>query len=98
MLRGQFTMFDFLEQIRSIKKMGSLGDLMEKLPFFADGMPDGLNVDDRELVKIESMIQSMTKQERLDVALFDKQPTRVDRAARSRTSSRCSIGSSRSRI
>ena len=82
MLRGQFTMFDFLEQIRSIKKMGSLGDLMEKLPFFADGMPDGLNVDDRELVKIESMIQSMTKQERLDVALFDKQPARVDRVAR----------------
>jgi signal recognition particle subunit SRP54 len=82
MLRGQFTMIDFLEQIRSIKKMGSLGDLLEKLPFFADGMPDGLNVDDRELVKIESIIQSMTKRERLDVALFEEQPGRVERIAR----------------
>jgi signal recognition particle subunit SRP54 len=82
MLRGQFTMIDFLEQIRAIKKMGSLGDLLEKLPFFADGMPDGLNVDDRELVKIESIIQSMTKRERLDVALLQKQPTRIERVAR----------------
>jgi signal recognition particle subunit SRP54 len=81
MLRGQFTMFDFLEQIRAIRKMGSLGDLLEKLPFFADGMPEGLNVDDKELVKIEAIIQSMTKHERIDVALF-KQPGRVERVAR----------------
>jgi signal recognition particle subunit SRP54 len=82
MLRGQFNMLDFLEQIRSIKKMGSLGDLIDKLPFFQDGLPEGMNVDDRELVKIESIIQSMTKKERIDVALFDKQPSRVDRVAR----------------
>jgi len=55
---------------------------MEKLPFFSDGMPEGMNLDDRELVKIESMIQSMTKQERIDVSLFDKQPGRVERVAR----------------
>ncbi len=82
MLRGQFTMLDFMEQIKAIKKMGSLGDLMEKLPFFQDGMPDGMNVDDREIIKIESMIQSMTKKERINVALFDKQPTRIERVAK----------------
>ncbi len=81
MLRGKFTMMDFLEQIRAIKKMGSLGDLLEKLPFFQDGMPEGMNVDDREILKIEAIIQSMTKKERLDVALFDKQPGRIERVA-----------------
>ncbi|MCP4606826.1 MAG: signal recognition particle protein [Proteobacteria bacterium] len=82
MLRGKFTMMDFLEQIRSIKKMGSLGDLIEKLPFFQDGLPEGMNIDDGEIVKIESIIQSMTKKERLDVSLFDKQPGRAERVAK----------------
>jgi signal recognition particle subunit SRP54 len=81
MLRGQFTMTDFLEQIRAIKKIGSLGDLVEKLPFFQDGMPEGMNVDDKELSKVESMIQSMTNKERIDTSLFDKQPTRIERVA-----------------
>jgi signal recognition particle subunit SRP54 len=61
--------------------MGSLGDLLEKLPFFPGGIPEDLNVDDRELVKIESIIQSMSKKERLDVSLFDKQPGRMTRVA-----------------
>ncbi|MBN2716085.1 MAG: signal recognition particle protein [Deltaproteobacteria bacterium] len=83
MLKGQFTMLDFLEQMQMIKKMGSLSDLMEKLPFFQDGMPDEVkNMDGTELVKIESIIQSMTKMERLDVSLFDKQPSRVARVAK----------------
>lgn len=82
MLRGQFTMMDFLEQIRAIKKLGSLGDLLDKLPFFQDGLPEGMNVDDREIIKIESIIQSMTRQERLDVSLFDAQPTRIERVAK----------------
>ena len=82
MLRGQFTMIDFLEQIRALKKMGSLSDLVDKLPFFQDGMPEGFNVDDREIVKIEAIISSMNHKERIDVSLFDSQPGRVDRVAR----------------
>ena len=41
MLSGQFDMMDFLEQIRTIKKMGSLGDIFEKMPFFSGGLPEG---------------------------------------------------------
>ncbi|MCA9670640.1 MAG: signal recognition particle protein Srp54 [Myxococcales bacterium] len=70
MLRGQFDMGDFLKQIRTIQKMGSLADLFDKLPFFPDGLPDGMNLDDRELVKIEAMINSMTKKERSRPELF----------------------------
>jgi signal recognition particle subunit SRP54 len=70
MLKGKFDMQDFLEQIRLIQKMGSLKDLFEKLPFFGGGMPEGVNLDDRELTKIEAMISSMTKEERLNPQVF----------------------------
>ena len=64
MLRGKFDMADFVEQIRTIKKMGSMKELFEKMPFFPGGLPAGVNLDDKELVKIEAMISSMTDEER----------------------------------
>jgi len=70
MLKGKFDMQDFLEQIRLIQKMGSLKDLFEKLPFFGGGLPEGVNLDDRELIKIEAMISSMTTEERLNPQVF----------------------------
>jgi signal recognition particle subunit SRP54 len=63
-------MQDFLEQIRLIQKMGSLKDLFEKLPFFGGGLPEGVNLDDRELIKIEAMISSMTREERTNPQVF----------------------------
>ena len=66
MLRGDFTFDDFYNQLQMIKKMGSLRDVMAKLPFMEEMMeqipPEAL--DDYELVRVESMIQSMTRQER----------------------------------
>jgi signal recognition particle subunit SRP54 len=70
MLKGKFDMQDFLEQIRLIQKMGSLKDLFEKLPFFNGGLPEGVNLDDRELTKIEAMISSMTLEERTNPQVF----------------------------
>ncbi|MBA3396241.1 MAG: signal recognition particle protein [Deltaproteobacteria bacterium] len=70
MLKGKFDMQDFLEQIKMIQKMGSLKDLFEKLPFFGGGLPEGVNLDDRELTKIEAMISSMTHEERLNPQVF----------------------------
>jgi signal recognition particle subunit SRP54 len=70
MLKGKFDMQDFLEQIRLIQKMGSLKDLFEKLPFFGGGLPEGVNLDDRELIKIEAMINSMTMEERTNPQVF----------------------------
>ena len=64
MLKGKFDMQDFLEQIRVIQKMGSLKDIFEKMPFFGGALPDNVNLDDRELKKIEAMISSMTNEER----------------------------------
>ncbi|MEE2789345.1 MAG: signal recognition particle protein [Myxococcota bacterium] len=81
LLSGQFDMWDFLEQIRVIKKMGSLSDIFEKMPMFGEGMPDGAKIDEKALVKIEAMIQSMTKSERKNPELIETQPNRAKRIA-----------------
>lgn len=82
LLSGKFDMWDFLEQIRTIKKMGSLGELFEKLPFFGDGLPDGVQLDESALGRIEAIIQSMTKSERSKPELIEKQKSRAERIAR----------------
>ena len=69
MLSGKFTFGDFVNQIRMIKKMGPLKDLLDKFPLFGD-LGD-INVDDRELIKIEAMHDSMTKFERRRADLID---------------------------
>jgi len=74
MLAGKFDMADFLEQIRMIQKMGSLKDMIEKLPFFPDGLPKDVVLDDRELVRIEAIIHSMTFAERKKPDLFFQLP------------------------
>ena len=64
----EFDLDDYLAQLRQIKRMGSFSALLKKLPGmgkFAD------QVDDRELVKIEAIISSMTKKERQNPKLLD---------------------------
>ena len=64
MLKGKFDMNDFFEQIGVLKKMGSLSEMVEKIPGVAEAMPEGAKIDDRELVRIGAMISSMTDDER----------------------------------
>jgi signal recognition particle subunit SRP54 len=64
LLSGQFSMKDFVEQIRMVRKMGPLKDLLEKFPLFGD-LTEHLNPDEKELTKIEAMYDSMTAKERL---------------------------------
>ena len=82
MLEGRFTLDDFLEQISTIQQMGPLQDIFEKLPFFADSMPEGVSLDDGELVRAKAIVSSMTRQERREVELFQKQPTRLKRVSK----------------
>ncbi len=81
MLSGQFTFDDFLKQLEMIQKMGSLKDLIGKLPFFGDmQIPDDA-LDDGELTRVKAMIQSMTNQERREPDLLSSLG-RVRRIAR----------------
>lgn len=64
LLRGDFTFDDFLKQLKVMKKMGSLTDIIGKLPLGQFGLPQGVKVDDREIVWVEAIINSMTTHER----------------------------------
>jgi signal recognition particle subunit SRP54 len=64
MLTGKFDMNDFQEQLQVLKKMGPLKEMVEKIPGIADAIPEGAQVSDDELVRIGSMISSMTADER----------------------------------
>ncbi|AKF82614.1 signal recognition particle subunit FFH/SRP54 (srp54) [Myxococcus fulvus] len=79
LLSGQFSMKDFVEQIRMVRKMGPLKDLLEKFPLFGE-MTEHLNPDEKELTKIESMYDSMTVNERLRPDLINT--SRVNRIAK----------------
>ena len=82
MLEGHFSLDDFLEQIRMIQKMGSIKDLIAKMPGMGDMMPPGVNLDDHELVRIEAIIQSFTRFERKDPYALIREPSRVERIAK----------------
>jgi signal recognition particle subunit SRP54 len=61
--KNQFTFQDFLEQLRTIKKMGSLKELLSYIPGMDKAMRN-VQVDDSAFNKVEAMILSMTKKER----------------------------------
>ena len=82
MLRGQFTLDDFLDQLQMLQNMGPLQEMLDKVPFFADSVPDGFQVDEREIGQIKAIVSSMTRQERAKADLFEKQPTRLVRVAK----------------
>jgi len=79
LLSGNFTMRDFVEQIRTVRKMGPLKDLLEKFPIFGE-MTEQLNPDEKELTKIEAMFDSMTEKERARPDLLDD--GRMERVAK----------------
>jgi len=72
MLKAQFTLEDFLTQMREMKKLGPLQDLLAMLP----GVPGGKNalkdleVDEGQLTKAEAIICSMTPEERRNPAII----------------------------
>jgi signal recognition particle subunit SRP54 len=82
MLEGQFSLDDFLEQVKMIQRMGSIKDIVAKMPGMGDMMPPGANLDDNELVRVEAIIQSFTRFERKDPYALVREPTRVARIAK----------------
>jgi signal recognition particle subunit SRP54 len=61
--KSQFTLEDFLDQLREVKKMGPLSQVLGMIPGM-NRLPDNVQVDENALVRIEAMIQSMTREER----------------------------------
>jgi len=67
---GKMTMDDFLNQLRTMRKMGSMKSLLGMLPGIGSQLK-GLDLDDRQINRTEAIIQSMTPPERKDVDLLN---------------------------
>jgi signal recognition particle subunit SRP54 len=68
--KNLFTLQDFLDQLRQIKKMGPLSDLLSMIPGLGSQMKN-VQVDNNALGKIEAIICSMTKEERDKPQIID---------------------------
>ncbi len=79
MATGKFTLDDFLLQIHKMKQMGSIKDLVKKIPGMSDQIAD-MDIDESEMVRMEAAIQSMTPRERANPKIID--PSRRRRIAR----------------
>jgi len=76
MMKAQFTLEDFLVQMREMRKLGPIQDLLAMLP----GMPGGgggglgqlkdLEIDDKQIARAEAIISSMTVEERRNPAII----------------------------
>ena len=71
--KNQFTLEDFLDQIQQIKKMGSLEQILDMVPGInkLKQMKDVPKPDEKELLKTEAIIRSMTKKERNNHAIIN---------------------------
>jgi signal recognition particle subunit SRP54 len=63
MAKGEMTMDDFLGQLRTLRRMGPMKQLLGLLPGLGSALRD-TEIDDGQLTRVEAMIQSMTKDER----------------------------------
>lgn len=82
MLEGEFTLNEFLEQIKSMQKMGSLSKVMDMVPGAA-GMKipkDFMNVQEEKMKKWRHIINSMTPQEKKEPDAIKS--TRIKRIAK----------------
>jgi signal recognition particle subunit SRP54 len=62
--KNQFTLEDFLDQLKKIRKMGPLTSLLGMIPGLAGHQLSKIDVDERELDRIEAIVLSMTPEER----------------------------------
>lgn len=63
MMKAEFDFEDFLEQMRAMQKMGPLQDLLKMIPGMGAQLKD-VNIDPKELQRVEAIILSMTPKER----------------------------------
>jgi signal recognition particle subunit SRP54 len=71
LLKASFTLDDFLEQMRQVRKIGSIGDLLKMVPGLSKALPKNFEIPEREFVKVEAIISSMTRIERRNPNLLN---------------------------
>src|SRR5215469_1701170 len=72
MRKGEFTLEDFLEQLRAMKKLGSLESIVKMLPGGGDALKQiDINKQEKEFKRMEGMVCAMTKKERLNPTILN---------------------------
>ncbi|MFZ7104519.1 MAG: signal recognition particle protein [Peptococcaceae bacterium] len=77
LLKAEFTLEDFLDQMQQMKNMGPLDQLVDMLPGMNKAKLKGAELDEKEFVRFQAVIQSMTKDER-------KNPHKINGSRRKR--------------
>jgi signal recognition particle subunit SRP54 len=68
--KNQFTLDDYLDQMKKIRKMGSFKQILGMLPGIPKEVKDA-DIDEKKLIRIEAIITSMTKKERSNPKILD---------------------------
>jgi len=71
LLNRSFTLDDFLDQMRQVRKLGSMGDFLKMVPGLSKALPKNFEIPEREFEKIEAIICSMTRGERRNPDLLN---------------------------
>jgi signal recognition particle subunit SRP54 len=71
--KSEFTLEDFRDQLRQVRKMGPLEQIMDMLPKMGPlaNLPKNASVDEKKLKQVEAIINSMTNEERRDHNVID---------------------------
>ena len=70
MLKGHFTLDDFLKQFEQLKKMGPIKDVLGSMPGMSEMIPEGEDPE-ASFTRIQGMVHSMTKAERFNPDIID---------------------------
>ena len=79
-LKNQFNLEDFKDQLFQIQKMGNINEIMNMIPGIPGKMKNKVNMDERQIIWTEAIINSMTEKER-------KKPQIINGSRRSRIAS-----------
>ncbi len=77
--KSQFTLEDYLDQFRQMKKLGPMKDILAKMPGIDQSKLQSANIDDRAIDRMEAIILSMTPKERQKPSIIN--PSRKKRIA-----------------
>ncbi len=69
--KNKFDLDDYLMQLRQMKKMGSFSSIIKMIPGIGSKLKD-IKIDDKEFIRIEAMICSMTKEERRNPNILNR--------------------------
>ncbi|HEV7179598.1 MAG TPA: signal recognition particle protein [Candidatus Baltobacteraceae bacterium] len=69
--KNSFTLDDFLDQMRQMKKLGSMADIMKMIPGISRALPKDFDIPEKDLKRVEAIICSMTRIERRSPAVLN---------------------------